>query len=85
MSCKPFMGGDGEVTPSLVAYGDSFSLRVKSRLRRLRFDTRLRAQPLGGKPLAAARRPQGKFRPEGLHHPLEQPPVAAGADLGAWE
>ncbi len=39
------MGGDGEVSSS-VAYGDSFSLRVKSRLRRLRFDTRLRA-PLG--------------------------------------
>ena len=27
---------------------DSFSLRAKSRLRRLRFDTRLRAQPRGG-------------------------------------
>ena len=28
--------------------GGSFSLRAKSRLRRLRSDTRLRAQPLGG-------------------------------------
>ena len=34
--------------PSSVAFGDSFSLRAKSRLRRLRFDTRLRAQPRGG-------------------------------------
>ena len=34
--------------PSSVTFGDSFSLRAKSRLRRLRSDTRLRAQPLGG-------------------------------------
>ena len=34
--------------PSSVTFGDSFSLRAKSRLRRLRFDTRLRAQPLEG-------------------------------------
>ena len=49
MSCKPFMGGDGEVSSS-VAYGDSFSLRVKSRLRRLPLRHRgLRAPgPLGG-------------------------------------
>ena len=33
---------------SLPQAADSFSLRAKSRLRRLRFDTRLRAQPLGG-------------------------------------
>ena len=32
----------------------SFSLRAKSRLRRLRFDTRLRAQPRGGSTAAAA-------------------------------
>ena len=30
-------------------YGGTFSLRAKSRLQRLRSDTRLRAQPLGGK------------------------------------
>ena len=29
-------------------YGDTFSLRAKSRLRRLRSDTRLRAQPRWG-------------------------------------
>ncbi len=29
--------------------GGTFSLRAKSRLRRLRYDTRLRAQPLGGR------------------------------------
>ena len=33
--------------PHQPAYADSFSLRAKSRLRRLRFDTRLRAQPRG--------------------------------------
>ena len=33
-----------------VTFGDSFSLRAKSRLRRLRSDTRLRAQPPRGKP-----------------------------------
>ena len=32
--------------PSSVRFADSFSLRAKSRLQRLRFDTRLRAQPL---------------------------------------
>uniref|UniRef100_UPI00402991E1 hypothetical protein n=1 Tax=Gemmiger formicilis TaxID=745368 RepID=UPI00402991E1 len=31
---------------SLPQAADNFSLRAKSRLRRLRFDTRLRAQPL---------------------------------------
>ena len=34
--------------PSSVRFADSFSLRAKSRLRRLLSDTRLRAQPLGG-------------------------------------
>ena len=34
--------------PSSVRFADSFSLRAKSRLRRLRSDTRLRAQPRGG-------------------------------------
>ena len=34
--------------PSSVRYADSFCLRAKSRLRRLRSDTRLRAQPRGG-------------------------------------
>ena len=29
--------------------GGTFSLRAKSRLRRLRYDTRLRAQPHGGR------------------------------------
>nr|DAO60847.1 MAG TPA: hypothetical protein [Caudoviricetes sp.] len=29
--------------------GGTFSLRAKSRLRRLRYDTRLRAQPRGGR------------------------------------
>ena len=37
-----------QVSPSSVTFGDSFSLRAKSRLRRLHSDTRLRAQPLGG-------------------------------------
>ena len=35
--------------PSSVRFADSFSLRAKSRLRRLRSDTRLRAQPQGGR------------------------------------
>ena len=34
--------------PSSVRCADSFSLRAKSRLRRLRSDTRLWAQPRGG-------------------------------------
>ena len=34
--------------PSSVRFADNFSLRAKSRLRRLRSDTRLRAQPRGG-------------------------------------
>ena len=41
-------GGYGELTP-LRPCGATFSLRAKSRLRRLRSDTRLRAQPLGGR------------------------------------
>ena len=35
--------------PLIRRCGATFSLRAKSRLRRLRSDTRLRAQPLGGK------------------------------------
>ena len=44
------MGHIGKSAPhqSAVGAADSFSLRAKSRLRRLRFDTRLRAQPRGG-------------------------------------
>ena len=34
--------------PLIRCCGTTFSLRAKSRLRRLRFDTRLRAQPRGG-------------------------------------
>ena len=34
--------------PLIRRCGATFSLRAKSRLRRLRSDTRLRAQPLGG-------------------------------------
>ena len=34
--------------PLIRPCGATFSLRAKSRLRRLRYDTRLRAQPLGG-------------------------------------
>ena len=37
--------------PLIRRCGATFSLRAKSRLRRLRSDTRLRAQPLRGKPL----------------------------------
>ena len=40
-----------EVCPSSVRFAGSFSLRAKSCLRRLRSDTRLRVQPLVGKPL----------------------------------
>ena len=43
-------GSYGEAAPHQPPAGGSFSLRAKSRLRRLRFDTRLRAQPQGGKP-----------------------------------
>ena len=35
--------------PLIRRCGATFSLRAKSRLRRLRSDTRLRAQPLGGR------------------------------------
>ena len=35
--------------PPLIRPLATFSLRAKSRLRRLRFDTRLRAQPQGGR------------------------------------
>ena len=47
---SPCMGHIGKSAPhqSAVGAADSFSLRAKSRLRRLRFDTRLRAQPRGG-------------------------------------
>ena len=41
-------GSHGEAAPHQPPAGGSFSLRAKSRLRRLRFDTRLRAQPQGG-------------------------------------
>ena len=46
----PLMGCNGKVGPHQSAGGaaDSFSLRAKSRLRRLRSDTRLWAQPRGG-------------------------------------
>ena len=43
-------GSYGKAAPHQPPAGGSFSLRAKSRLRRLRFDTRLRAQPQGGKP-----------------------------------
>ena len=47
---NPFTGSNRKHCPhqSAVGAADSFSLRAKSRLRRLRFDTRLRAQPRGG-------------------------------------
>ena len=41
-------GSYGKAAPHQPPAGGSFSLRAKSRLRRLRFDTRLRAQPQGG-------------------------------------
>ena len=41
----PFTRCIGKLCPHQSAYADSFSLRAKSRLRRLRFDTRLRAPP----------------------------------------
>ena len=40
--------------------GGTFSLRAKSRLQRLRSDTRLRAQPLGGRLGAGCLPPRGK-------------------------
>ncbi len=47
---RPQTGNSGKAAPHQSAGGaaDSFSLRAKSRLRRLHSDTRLRAQPLGG-------------------------------------
>ena len=53
VSCsRPLAGPRHTLRPHQSAGGaaDSFSLRAKSRLRRLRSDTRLRAQPLGGSP-----------------------------------
>ena len=44
----PFTRCIGKLCPHQPPAGGSFSLRAKSRLRRLRFDTRLRAQPRGG-------------------------------------
>ena len=44
----PLTGCNGRFCPHQPPAGGSFSLRAKSRLRRLRFDTRLRAQPRGG-------------------------------------
>ena len=38
-----------QVNFALIRRGGTFSLRAKSRLQRLRSDTRLRAQPLGGR------------------------------------
>ena len=48
---SPLAGNSGTAAPrpSVVGATDTFSLRAKSRLRRLRSDTRLRAQPQGGK------------------------------------
>ena len=43
----PLNGRPRELRPHQPPAGGSFSLRAKSRLRRLRSDTRLRAQPLG--------------------------------------
>ena len=43
----PLTGNEDELCPHQPPAGGSFSLRAKSRLRRLRSDTRLRAQPLG--------------------------------------
>ena len=44
----PLTGWNGRFCPHQPPAGGSFSLRAKSRLRRLRFDTRLRAQSPGG-------------------------------------
>ena len=44
----------------MVGATDSFRLRAKSRLRRLRSDTRLRAQPQGEANTAKSRRFPGK-------------------------
>ena len=48
---SPLAGNSGTAAPhpSVVGATDTFSLRAKSRLRRLRSDTRLRAQPQGGR------------------------------------
>ena len=48
---SPLAGNSGTAAPhpSVVGATDTFSLRAKGRLRRLRFDTRLRAQPRGGR------------------------------------
>ena len=73
------MGHIGKSAPHQSAGGaaDSFSLRAKSRLRRLRFDTRLRAQPRGGSRARLQKKliwrgceppslpPRGKVAPQG--------------------
>ena len=58
--------------------GGSFSLRAKNRLRRLRYDTRLRAQPLGGKPLELT----GAFSPWGRRCPRPRPRTDEGRACG---
>ena len=50
-------GNRRKPAPHQPPAGGSFSLRAKSRLRRLRSDTRLRAQPLGGSQSSAAEMP----------------------------
>ena len=74
----PVKGRLRELRPHQPPAGGSFSLRAKSRLRRLRSDTRLRAQPLGGKPLELT----GAFSPWGRRCPRPRPRTDEGRACG---
>ena len=74
--------------PPLIRPSAAFSLRAKSRLRRLRSDTRLRAQPLGGRHflLVQSSRDNSGQR-DGVDLRLEGIAAAGqdGGDLGAGQ
>ena len=76
--CCPLKGRLRELRPHQPPAGGSFSLRAKSRLRRLRSDTRLRAQPLGRKPLEQT----GAFSSWGRRCPRPRPRTDEGRACG---
>ena len=73
---------DAAITPPSSVSGRaaaSFSLRAKSRLRRLRFDTRLRAQPRGGSLRQHRIIPALRLKHRSGGSPRQEPPQAAVA------
>jgi len=74
----PLKGRLRELRPHQPPAGGSFSLRAKSRLRRLRSDTRLRAAAPRGKPLELT----GTFSPWGRRCPRLRPRTDEGRACG---